>query len=159
MKWITVLMQPWLAPLMRQRGLCRGLLAAVLVLGVGMVLGKGWWGCVFAEVTGLPCPGCGLSRALLALARGEWALAWRLHPLAPGFVGVGLAVVWAAVMPAGWVSAGAERVEAMERRTKLTALFLMALIAFGLLRLGGFWYPLEIAGSKSALLKRVMEAR
>ncbi len=37
--------------------------------------------CVIHSLTGLPCPGCGLTRALLAALRGDLATAWRLHPL------------------------------------------------------------------------------
>jgi hypothetical protein len=39
--------------------------------------------CPFANLTGHPCPGCGLTRAALALARLDVATAVRLHPLAP----------------------------------------------------------------------------
>ena len=37
--------------------------------------------CVFANLTGAPCPGCGLTRATLALLRGEFAAATAMHPL------------------------------------------------------------------------------
>jgi hypothetical protein len=37
--------------------------------------------CPVAALTGLPCPGCGLTRATLALLRGDFARAWQLHPL------------------------------------------------------------------------------
>jgi hypothetical protein len=37
--------------------------------------------CPVAGVIGIPCPGCGLGRATLALARGEVAHALALHPL------------------------------------------------------------------------------
>ncbi|MFO0757843.1 MAG: DUF2752 domain-containing protein [Byssovorax sp.] len=39
--------------------------------------------CPFAIVTRHPCPGCGLTRATLAMAHGEWAEALHFHPLAP----------------------------------------------------------------------------
>jgi len=39
--------------------------------------------CVFARVTGKPCPGCGMTRATVSLARGEVAEAMKLHPLSP----------------------------------------------------------------------------
>lgn len=37
--------------------------------------------CVLRSITGLPCPGCGLTRALLAALHGGLAAAWQLHPL------------------------------------------------------------------------------
>jgi hypothetical protein len=47
--------------------------------------------CPLASVLGVPCPGCGLTRATLALAHGELRHALELHPLvlvlAPLFIG------------------------------------------------------------------------
>ena len=37
--------------------------------------------CPMASVLGIPCPGCGLTRATLALARGDLRQAFALHPL------------------------------------------------------------------------------
>ena len=37
--------------------------------------------CPMASVLGLPCPGCGLTRATIALARGDLREALHLHPL------------------------------------------------------------------------------
>ena len=39
--------------------------------------------CFFRHYTGIPCAGCGLTRAFAALARGDLAAAMTLHPLAP----------------------------------------------------------------------------
>lgn len=39
--------------------------------------------CPLASVFGVPCPGCGLTRATLALAHGELVHALELHPLVP----------------------------------------------------------------------------
>ncbi len=39
--------------------------------------------CPFALVTHVPCPGCGLGRATLALLSGDLVEALRAHPLAP----------------------------------------------------------------------------
>lgn len=58
---------------------------------------------------GVPCPGCGLVRATIALATGQFAEAWRLHPLVFVVVPVALAepfrrwrypraAAWAAVL-------------------------------------------------------------
>jgi len=37
--------------------------------------------CPFKAVTGLPCPGCGMTRAFLHLADGDIAGAFHFHPL------------------------------------------------------------------------------
>ncbi|MCC6214562.1 MAG: DUF2752 domain-containing protein [Polyangiaceae bacterium] len=38
-------------------------------------------GCPTATIAGIPCPGCGLTRASWAVLRGDLAEAHRLHPL------------------------------------------------------------------------------
>jgi hypothetical protein len=39
--------------------------------------------CLSRRLFHLPCPGCGMTRAFAHLAKGEWAAALALHPLAP----------------------------------------------------------------------------
>jgi hypothetical protein len=53
--------------------LVAGLIGAAIALGVPL--------CPFAIVTRLPCPGCGLTRATLALAHGHITEALHFHPL------------------------------------------------------------------------------
>lgn len=48
------------------------LAAAVLLLDIG---------CPIRRLTGIPCPGCGMTRACLAALRLDFAEAFRLHPL------------------------------------------------------------------------------
>jgi len=38
--------------------------------------------CLLRRFTGLPCPGCGMTRAFAHLAKGEWAAAAVDHPFA-----------------------------------------------------------------------------
>lgn len=61
----------------------RALVAAALVAGaVGLVLADTPL-CPTAFFLGVPCPGCGLTRATLALLHGDLAAALHFHPLAP----------------------------------------------------------------------------
>ncbi|WP_437283090.1 DUF2752 domain-containing protein [Sorangium sp. So ce375] len=55
--------------------------AAAALLGLLVACGAPL--CPFAIITRHPCPGCGLTRATLALAQGHAAEALRLHPLSP----------------------------------------------------------------------------
>ena len=45
--------------------------------------------CIFHSVTDVPCPGCGMTRACLALTHAHFTEAWRYHPFS--FVIVGIA--------------------------------------------------------------------
>lgn len=38
--------------------------------------------CVFRRCTGTSCPGCGLTRGIAHVVRGDFAAAWHNHPLA-----------------------------------------------------------------------------
>ena len=58
-----------------------------ILLGVGALIGATvmvpWGGeCGFRFVFGAPCPGCGMTRAMAALLRGDVAGSFRWHPLA-----------------------------------------------------------------------------
>jgi hypothetical protein len=37
--------------------------------------------CIWRATLGLPCPGCGLTRSVLALLAGDWLRSWQMHPL------------------------------------------------------------------------------
>src|SRR5262245_11327824 len=37
--------------------------------------------CTFRTLTGVPCPGCGLTRSLCLVARGDWSASLQIHPL------------------------------------------------------------------------------
>lgn len=67
----------------RQRSLVAPL--GVLLAGVGFLALAAEDGptiCPFALGTGVACPGCGMTRGIAALIRGDLAGSWRLHPLA-----------------------------------------------------------------------------
>lgn len=75
----------------------------VLLLLTGVFVVSAWWRpadlpaltlCPWRALTGLPCPGCGMTRAFCALGHGEWRAAVGYNALSP-FVLLALVVVWA----------------------------------------------------------------
>ncbi len=73
--------------------------------------------CPLLKLTGLPCPGCGMTRSCLALLRGNWAAAWRFNPFGPVFAVFWAVVVTGLVMPQPWRDRFAARLGRFEQRT------------------------------------------
>lgn len=61
----------------------RAALFALALAAVAFLLGAGQVPCGFARIFHLPCPGCGSTRAMLALASGDLGGFVRYNPLAP----------------------------------------------------------------------------
>jgi ABC-type multidrug transport system fused ATPase/permease subunit len=89
----------------RHEAFARILLVVLVLLFVG--LSPSWLAsvvlCPFRQLTGLPCPGCGMTRALNTLIHGHWELALSLHPLSPivavGIVLFGISAVLTGCLP------------------------------------------------------------
>lgn len=158
MRSIEPLIRPWLGPLILQRAMCRALLIVLAILTLGLSQGWRLWPCVFSDLTGLPCPGCGLTRAGGALLRGEWRAALQFHPFSPVFVILGLFVAAGALLPVRWGAALAARVTLFERKTLLTTIFWAGLLCFSLLRMMGFWYHPPLSGPSTFHLIRAATA-
>ncbi len=51
--------------------------------------------CLFKNITGYPCPGCGMGRSTLHLMHGQWLDALYTNPLAIPFnLAVIIAIIW-----------------------------------------------------------------
>jgi hypothetical protein len=51
--------------------------------------------CPFRRLTGLPCPGCGMTRSFVALAHGDVGASFSFHPLGPLMMAIFVvALVW-----------------------------------------------------------------
>ena len=53
--------------------------------------------CIFSIITGFPCPGCGMSRALMLLLKGDFSGAWNMNPGIFGFAIIALYIIYALV--------------------------------------------------------------
>ena len=97
--------------------------------------------CPFRFITGLSCPGCGMTRACMAAVRGHWVESLSYHPLGVAFV---LAFTLTASLRAVELWRG-QRVALASPWARLLRLgsiaVLIFVMAFGALRLG-----LELAG-------------
>jgi len=108
--------------------------AALLHLGC-TAAGHFGWSCPILSASGVPCPGCGLSRATLALLRGEVRHALTLHAFAPVLLGALTLLFAAAVLGPEARQRLSEIIRKIEMRTRITAWMLLALLAYWTLRL------------------------
>ena len=123
------------ASLLRDRRVALAL-TALAAAQVGAVwAGVGGWPCPVRGATGLPCPGCGLTRGAVALARGQWGESLAAHAFAPVLLICLAACAVAALLPRRQREAFVGVAERVERRTRASAFLLAALLLYWLVRL------------------------
>jgi hypothetical protein len=93
--------------------------------------------CQFRRLTGLPCPTCGVTRALAMLAKGEWRCAIAYHPLSP-LVAVALCGGWLYLL---WCAATCVT-PAMPRGRTPVVIMLAFLLTSVLIWIVRYLYPL-----------------
>lgn len=128
------LFAPILAPILKNRPLVVLLLAVgalQLLLGYFNLPG---WRCPLLHTLGIPCPGCGLTRATLAFLRGDWRQGLTLHAFGL-FMPLVLLLISSGILPSHLKQQFVFQVEKLESRTGVTALLLLALMAYWLVRL------------------------
>lgn len=123
------------APLLRERAVCLALLGTCMGLVIANAFGISLWKCAFRETTGLPCPGCGMTRGMSALVRGHWRDALHFHPFAPLFAIAAAIMLLSGVLPEAKRIRLVEGIGWLERKTGFAFLTLMALMAYGLWRM------------------------
>lgn len=130
-----LLSTPVMAQVLERRttGWVVGAMAAVQ-LGL-LHFGLPAWPCPLQSALGVPCPGCGLSRAVTALLHGEWRSALTWHAFAPFLLAALVLITGMAFLPEAARRRGIDAVARFERRTRVTALLLVALMAYWLVRL------------------------
>lgn len=123
-----------------------------------------------AGVLGIPCPGCGLTRATLALLRGDVALAYHFHPLvfvlSPVYIGALGMAAWDFV--SGPSPKRKPRIDVTSGRVTLFAIALLVLVfgVWGARFLGFLGGPVPVesfqswmATAQSGALERVVHVR
>ena len=126
---------PILPPLLESR--TTGLvIAGAAIVHAGLVtLGLPGWPCPLRYGLGIPCPGCGLGRAIAALLRGNWQTALTLHAFAPLFLLALILIACGVLLPSSQRCWLINRLEVVERRTGITAILLFGFVLYWLARL------------------------
>jgi hypothetical protein len=93
------------------------------------------WECPFFRLTGVPCPGCGLSRATTLLLKGDLVGSLRFHAFAPIFLFAIIVLILSLLLPKSIIQPAISRAELLERKTGLTVLILGGLILYWLARM------------------------
>jgi hypothetical protein len=132
---VDMLRRPILAPLVDNRLLCWLITAAGIIQVSLTALALPAWQSPLHRLFGIPDPGCGLTRAIVALLRGDWATALTFHAFAPLFLFALVVIALGATLPASWHNRLVDRIASAERRTGLTAILLIALVIYWLGRL------------------------
>jgi hypothetical protein len=114
-----------------------GLHIALLSLGLPS------WDCPFFKLTGIPCPGCGLSRACLLLLSGEVWASIRFHAFAPIFLVLISILIIGTLLPRSLTGPLIHKAETLERQSGLTIIILGGLILYWLARL--LFFPTAFA--------------
>ena len=123
-----------LSILLENRKLGFAMLGGGLLYFITSIFGFSIMPCPIREVSGLLCPGCGLTSGCKALVRGDWHLAFHYNWFSPVFalfwflVGVGL------FLPDPHRTTFINLVKVTERRTYWPIFLGVSLVAYGLTR-------------------------
>lgn len=131
----SALYKPILASILNNRVACI-MITGASILQLSLVsAGLPAWQSPTHAVFGIPDPGCGLSRAIVALLRGDWRTSLTFHAFAPLFVVALSLIAITTFIPRGPRDKLVTLVEDLERRTGLTAILLIGFVLYWLGRL------------------------
>ena len=123
------------SPLLRDRKFTVAVAGAVGVQIALVSLSLPGWECPFFRVTGIPCPGCGLTRAVILLLKGDLQASLRFHAFAPIVLLTAVALVLVLLLPRSITQPAISKMEMLEQQTGLTVIILVGLILYWLARL------------------------
>lgn len=112
------------------------LFSGIIILHlISTKLGFGIWPCPVKTALGIRCPGCGLSKALIHLIRGDWRAALSLHLFAPIFlVGLLLMIMVSILPPRPYVKA-LQLIKTFEVKTGIVVYILFFFVFYWIIRL------------------------
>ncbi|MBI5352840.1 MAG: DUF2752 domain-containing protein [Chloroflexi bacterium] len=112
-----------------------------VIVGVGALhlglslAGLPAWSCPILAATGVPCPGCGLTRATMQLIHGDFSSSFRTHAFAPIFLFAMLVMIVTLVLPEPQRVTLLKKITDFETRSGITAWVLSFLMLYWAFRL------------------------
>ena len=103
-------------------------------LGLSLA-GISFWTCPILAATGVPCPGCGLTRATMQLFHGEVAASLQTHAFAPLFLAALLLMISVLILPEPARKKIISFVNRLETRNGVTAWVFFSLVLYWAFRL------------------------
>jgi hypothetical protein len=135
--WAGWFFRPALAPILQKRSVLI-LLAGLAVVQLALTAaGWGAWKCPIYSVLGIPCPGCGLSRAMLLLAQGQWRAAIHMHAFSPVMLAAVIGFAIAGVLPRKQLQNILFSIATVERYTGIVVILTLAVLIYWGLRVTG----------------------
>jgi hypothetical protein len=96
------------------------------------------WQCPIRSTLGVRCPGCGMTTAIAMLFNGEWRIALQTHAFAPLLLIVWPFMLAAAALPSHLLDQISIHVAWLEQKTGITAIVLLSMVIYWLLRVLDF---------------------
>jgi hypothetical protein len=133
--------QAWYAPVFSN--LLENRRDGLIILGAGAahlglsLAGLPGWECPILAVTGIPCPGCGLTHATMQLLNGDVVASLQTHAFAPVLLFALFLMLAALILPENAKLLLFATVRKLEIRNGLTSLVLSALMFYWFVRLMG----------------------
>ncbi|MFN8411609.1 MAG: DUF2752 domain-containing protein [Anaerolineales bacterium] len=112
-----------------------------MIMGAGIIhfgltfAGYKGWQCPFLAATGVPCPGCGLTRAIIQLVHGNISASLQTHAFAPIFLIAMIILLSVFLLPEKLRLHVISFVNKVETRTGLTAWVFFTLMLYWAFRL------------------------
>jgi hypothetical protein len=126
---------PILTPFMESRALALMIVGCAVTQTLLVFFGLPSWQCPIRAATGIPCPGCGLSSAMVLLLRGRWLESLERHAFVPIFLMAFVLLGIASVLPAAWHQKIVDVMSRAERQTGFAVVILLALVGYWGMRL------------------------
>jgi hypothetical protein len=121
---------PVFATVLRDQRILRLITAIALLHLLAGLTGMPGWKCPVYATFAVPCPGCGLSRAMVLLVRGELQAAFAAHIFAPIFLTGILAMVSLSLLPVRFCRSAVRKLAILERYTGLAGFLVIGMTVY-----------------------------